>query len=74
MQLLLTMPGGSEWIFVFALIIPWAMGIIKILQREQNAILKIALVLLAVFVPPFSIIYLVYALVASSNKVLVQKN
>ena len=55
------MPGGSEWIILCLVVIPWFLGIRAVLQNEQNATTRIIFTLLAVFVPPFAIIYWLYS-------------
>lgn len=58
---LISMPGGTEWVFIGAVFALWIVGITKILQRETNQTSRIVFILISLFFPPFVIAYLVYA-------------
>ena len=59
---MLSMPGGLEWIFIAAVLIPWILGIRAVLDREQETATRIVFVLLCIFIPIFSIGYWLYTL------------
>lgn len=58
---LIALPGGAEWIILLLLIIPWFLGIKAVLVYEHSYLTRIAFVLLALFIPPFAIIYWLYS-------------
>ena len=58
---LLTMPGGTEWVFVGTIFALWVVGITKILQRETNQTSRVVFILISIFFPPFVIAYLIYS-------------
>ena len=62
MTLILSMPGGSEWILIAAVLIPWILGIRAVLDREHETATRIVFVLLCIFIPIFSIGYWLYTL------------
>ena len=59
---MLSMPGGLEWIFIAAVLIPWILGIRAVLDREHETATRIVFVLLCIFIPIFSIGYWLYTL------------
>ena len=58
---ILSMPGGSEWILIAAVLIPWILGIRAVLDREHETATRIVFVLLCIFIPIFSIGYWLYS-------------
>lgn len=63
MQTLISMPGGAEWILIILFVIPWFLGIRAVLINELADLPRIAFTILAVLVPPFAIMYLIYSMI-----------
>ena len=59
MTTLISMPSGFEWVILLVILLFPILAIVKILERESSN--RLIYVLLAIFVPMFSLGYLVYA-------------